>query len=79
MGQFLSIAGAAFQASSRGRGQYMGARFVLGFGIAFNMCAAVALLSELAIPRFRGTLVSLVGCPGLPTAQGISLLHADGI
>ncbi|KAK5056833.1 hypothetical protein LTR84_012365 [Exophiala bonariae] len=59
VGQILTVAGASFQAASRGRAQYMGARFVLGFGIAFNMCAAATLLSELAIPQFRGTLVSL--------------------
>jgi MFS family permease len=37
----------------------MGSRFILGFGIAFVTCAGPALLSELAHPRFRGTLVSL--------------------
>jgi MFS family permease len=37
----------------------MGSRFILGFGIAFITCASPALLSELAHPRFRGTLVSL--------------------
>lgn len=57
-GQLLTIAGAGFQAGSHGRGQYMGSRFVLGFGIAFITCAGPALLSELAHPRFRGTLVS---------------------
>lgn len=36
----------------------MGSRFILGFGIAFVTCAGPALLSELAHPRFRGTLVS---------------------
>ena len=36
----------------------MGSRFILGFGIAFVTCAGPALLSELAHPRYRGTLVS---------------------
>jgi MFS family permease len=36
----------------------MGARFILGFGIAFITCAGPALLSELVHPRMRGTLVS---------------------
>lgn len=36
----------------------MGSRLILGFGIAFVTCAGPALLSELAIPRLRGTLVS---------------------
>ncbi|KAI4593731.1 hypothetical protein KJ359_009010 [Pestalotiopsis sp. 9143b] len=57
-GQLLTVAGAGFQAGSHGRGQYMGSRFILGFGIAFITCAGPALLSELAHPRFRGTLVS---------------------
>ncbi|KAH8898804.1 general substrate transporter [Thozetella sp. PMI_491] len=58
IGQALTIAGAGFQAGSHGRGQYIGSRFILGFGIAFVTCAGPALLSELAHPRFRGTLVS---------------------
>ncbi|KAK6081348.1 hypothetical protein SCUP515_03036 [Seiridium cupressi] len=57
-GQFFTIIGAGFQAGSHGRGQYMGSRLILGFGIAFVTCAGPALLSELAIPRLRGTLVS---------------------
>jgi MFS family permease len=36
----------------------MGSRFILGFGIAFVTNAGPALLSELAHPRIRGTLVS---------------------
>ncbi|KAH7323461.1 general substrate transporter [Rhexocercosporidium sp. MPI-PUGE-AT-0058] len=59
VGQVFIITGAAFQAGSHGRGQYMGSRFLLGFGIAFNTCAGPALLSEIAHPRMRGTLVSL--------------------
>lgn len=58
VGQVLTIAGAGFQAGSHGRRQYMGSRFILGFGIAFITCAGPALLAELAHPRFRGTLVS---------------------
>ncbi|RDW66005.1 lactose permease [Coleophoma cylindrospora] len=58
VGQFLTIVGAAFQAASQSRGQYMGSRLILGFGIAFTTCAGPALLSELAHPRLRGTLVS---------------------
>ncbi|KPI45215.1 Lactose permease [Cyphellophora attinorum] len=58
IGQGLTIVGAAFQGGSQSRGQYMGARFILGFGIAFITCAGPALLSELVHPRMRGTLVS---------------------
>ncbi|KAH7028757.1 general substrate transporter [Microdochium trichocladiopsis] len=58
VGQFFTIIGAGFQAGSKGREQYMGSRFILGFGIAFITCAGPALLSELAVPRIRGTLVS---------------------
>ncbi|KAF2811402.1 general substrate transporter [Mytilinidion resinicola] len=58
MGQFFTIVGAGFQAGSQSRGQYMGSRFILGFGIAFVTNAGPALLSELAHPRIRGTLVS---------------------
>jgi len=56
----MTIVGAAFQAGSHGRNQYMGSRFILGFGIAFTTCAGPALLSEIAHPRLRGTLVSFV-------------------
>ncbi|GKT40262.1 lactose permease [Colletotrichum spaethianum] len=58
VGQFLTIVGAAFQAGSQNRGQYMGSRAILGTGIAFVTCAGPALLSELAMPSIRGTLVS---------------------
>ncbi|KAH8660091.1 general substrate transporter [Xylariales sp. PMI_506] len=58
VGQFFTIVGAGFQAGSHGRSQYMGSRFILGFGIAFVTCAGPALISELAVPRIRGTLVS---------------------
>ncbi|CAJ2500434.1 Uu.00g032870.m01.CDS01 [Anthostomella pinea] len=57
-GQFLTIVGVGFQAGSHGRGQYMGSRFILGFGIAFVTCAGPTFLSELAHSRMRGTLVS---------------------
>ena len=36
----------------------MGSRFILGFGIGFVTCAGPTLLSEVAHPRLRGTLVS---------------------
>jgi MFS family permease len=57
-GQFFTIVGAGFQAGSHGRAQYMASRLILGFGISFVTCAGPALLSELAAPRIRGTLVS---------------------
>ncbi|KAK9798725.1 putative General substrate transporter [Seiridium cardinale] len=57
-GQFFTIIGAGFQAGYHARAQYMGSRLILGFGVTFVACAGSALLGELAIPRFRGTLVS---------------------
>lgn len=76
IGQILTTIGAAFQAGSQGRGQYMGARFILGFGIAFNMCAAATLLSELAHPQFRGILVSLVSLFSTPPPAPSSAFEA---
>ncbi|KAL3479796.1 general substrate transporter [Aspergillus californicus] len=58
-GQLFTICGAGFQAGSHGSSQYLAARFILGFGIAFTTCSAPALLSELAHPRMRGMISSL--------------------
>lgn len=59
-GQLFTICGAGFQAGSHGSSQYMAARFILGFGIAFTTCSGPAMLSELAHPRIRGIISSLV-------------------
>lgn len=42
--------------------QFMGGRFVLGFGVSYCCIAAPTYVSELAHPKWRGTLTGLYNC-----------------
>ena len=48
--------GTAVQASAHDKRQFMGGRFVLGFGAALASAAGPAYTVELAHPAYRGTM-----------------------
>lgn len=54
IGCFIVIVGTAIQASAHSLGQFIGGRFVLGFGASIASAAAPAYTVELAHPKFRG-------------------------
>lgn len=61
-GAMLVVIGTAIQAPSTGRSQFLAGRFVLGFGVSFCSVSAPCYVSELAHPRWRGTLTGLYNC-----------------
>ncbi|CEJ80033.1 Putative General substrate transporter [[Torrubiella] hemipterigena] len=61
-GALLVVIGTAIQAPSTGRGQFLAGRFVLGFGVSFCCVSAPCYVSEMAHPRWRGTLTGLYNC-----------------
>lgn len=62
VGSALVIVGTCVQAPSTTRGQFLGGRFVLGFGVSFCCVSAPTYVSEMAHPAFRGTLTGLYNC-----------------
>ncbi|KAH8680491.1 lactose permease [Ilyonectria robusta] len=54
IGCFIVLVGTAIQAPSNTRSQFMGGRFVLGFGAAIAQAAGPVYIVELAHPAFRG-------------------------
>ena len=61
-GAAVVIIGTIVQATSSGRGQFLGGRFVLGFGVSFCCVSAPCYVSEMAHPKWRGTLTGLYNC-----------------
>lgn len=61
-GALIVIVGTIVQATSYGREQFLGGRFVLGFGVSFCCVSAPCYVSEMAHPRWRGTLTGLYNC-----------------
>lgn len=61
-GAAIVIIGTVVQATSTGRGQFLGGRFVLGFGVSFCCVSAPCYVSEMAHPKWRGTLTGLYNC-----------------
>ncbi|KZT56004.1 general substrate transporter [Calocera cornea HHB12733] len=57
-GASLMIAGTAIQSAAQSVGMFIGARFLIGFGLTFAANAAPLLVSELAYPPHRAPLVS---------------------
>jgi MFS family permease len=51
--------GTAVQASANGEGQFIGGRFLLGFGAAIASAAAPTYAVELAHPAYRGTMAGM--------------------
>ena len=61
-GALFVIIGTCVQAPSSDRGQFLGGRFILGFGVSFCSVSAPCYVSELAHPQWRGTLTGLYNC-----------------
>lgn len=60
IGSFLGFVGSVMQAASPNRGVFIGGRAVLGVGLSFTTTAGPNLLTELAHPRLRGKMASMV-------------------
>lgn len=56
------IIGTIVQTASHSVGQFIGARFLIGFGLTFAANAAPCLVTELAYPSQRAPLTSLYNC-----------------
>jgi sugar porter (SP) family MFS transporter len=61
-GALVVIVGTCVQAPSTSSGQFLAGRFVLGFGVSFCCVSAPCYVSEMAHPRWRGTLTGLYNC-----------------
>lgn len=62
IGSLIVIIGTCVQAPSTNRGQFLGGRFLLGFGVSFCCVSAPTYVSEMAHPAYRGTLTGLYNC-----------------
>jgi sugar porter (SP) family MFS transporter len=56
---FVMIIGVALQGAAQNTGMFIGARGIIGFGLALNITAAPLLIMELAYPTQRAPLVSI--------------------
>lgn len=54
IGCFLVLVGTAIQAPANSQGQFIGGRFVLGFGASIASAAGPAYIVEIAHPSYRG-------------------------
>ncbi|KAH7029805.1 general substrate transporter [Microdochium trichocladiopsis] len=61
-GSMFIIVGTIVQALSWGLSQFLGGRFLLGFGVSFCCVSAPTYVSEMAHPRWRGTITGLYNC-----------------
>lgn len=59
VGCILVLAGTAIQATANQLNQFVGGRFVLGFGAAIASAAAPAYTVELAHPAYRGIMAGM--------------------
>ncbi len=59
LGAALMVVGAALQTASQSVEMFIGARFLIGFGLTFAANAAPLLVTEIAYPSQRGQLTSL--------------------
>lgn len=62
IGAAIVVIGTCVQAPSTTQRQFLGGRFVLGFGVSFCSVSAPTYVSEMAHPAFRGTLTGLYNC-----------------
>jgi sugar porter (SP) family MFS transporter len=53
------LVGVALQTAAQNIGMFIGARFIIGFGLTFACAAAPLLITELSFPTHRGPLTSL--------------------
>ncbi|KAI0867686.1 lactose permease [Hypoxylon argillaceum] len=59
VGCFLVLVGTAIQGSANHLGQFIGGRFILGFGASIASAAGPAYIVELAHPAYRGTMAGM--------------------
>ncbi|RYC63770.1 hypothetical protein CHU98_g2411 [Xylaria longipes] len=59
IGCFIVLVGTAIQGSASHLGQFIGGRFVLGFGASIASAAGPAYTVELAHPAYRGTMAGM--------------------
>ncbi|KAJ7635148.1 hexose transporter [Roridomyces roridus] len=59
LGAFIMCIGVAIQTASQSFGMFIGARFLIGFGLTFAANAAPMLVSELSYPAYRAPLTSV--------------------
>ncbi|OHE97123.1 hypothetical protein CORC01_07564 [Colletotrichum orchidophilum] len=85
VGALLIIVGTCIQATANHVPQFLGGRFVLGFGVSFCCVSAPTYVSELAHPKWRGTLTGLYNCMWPVgafiagwVAYGASFISGDG-
>jgi MFS family permease len=62
VGSLIVIMGTCIQAPATTHAMFLGGRFVLGFGVSFCCVSAPCYVSEMAHPRWRGTLTDLYNC-----------------
>jgi sugar porter (SP) family MFS transporter len=62
VGSLIVIIGTCVQAPAKDHSQFLGGRFVLGFGVSFCCISAPTYVSEMAHPKWRGTLTGLYNC-----------------
>ena len=53
------LAATAIQTAAKDVGMFIGARFLIGFGLSFACIAAPVLITELAFPTHRAPITSL--------------------
>ncbi|KAH8879492.1 sugar transporter-like protein [Thozetella sp. PMI_491] len=62
VGAAFIIIGTCIQAPSWTLSQFLGGRFLLGFGVSFCCVSAPTYVSEVSHPKWRGTLTGLYNC-----------------
>ncbi|KAK8069254.1 hypothetical protein PG994_005870 [Apiospora phragmitis] len=61
-GALMIVVGTCIQATTTTGSGFLGARFVLGFGVSFCSVSAPCYVSEMAHPNWRGTITGLYNC-----------------
>lgn len=64
VGSVFVIIGSIVQATAPNIGQFMGGRFLVGFGVPISVTAAPVYLVEMAFPTWRGILGGLYNVVG---------------
>ncbi|KAJ7659223.1 general substrate transporter [Mycena polygramma] len=59
LGAFIMVVGTAIQTASQSVAMFIGARFLVGFGLSFAANAAPMLVAELSYPKYRAFLTSM--------------------
>ncbi|KAJ6626175.1 hexose transporter [Mycena sp. CBHHK59/15] len=58
LGALIMVIATAIQTASQSVGMFIGARFLIGFGLTFAASAAPMLVAELSYPKYRAPLTS---------------------